>query len=110
MRRERLSSVALAVIVWTVQPSAQRATSTPPDLQGLWTNGTATPFQRPKEFADKPVLTESEAAEYERTGIARRSQLFDGELAARHARAGKGRRRAQEVIAAAAQSQAAEIA
>jgi hypothetical protein len=36
-----------------------------PDLQGLWTNATITPFERPAEFSGKPVLSEQEAAEYE---------------------------------------------
>ena len=36
-----------------------------PDLQGIWTNPTITPFERPSEFAGKPVLTEKEAAEVE---------------------------------------------
>jgi hypothetical protein len=43
-----------------------------PDLQGLWTNATVTPFERPPELAGKPVLTEQEAAEFEqRTAQAR---------------------------------------
>jgi hypothetical protein len=37
-----------------------------PDLQGLWTNATITPFERPANLSDKPVLTEDEAAEYEK--------------------------------------------
>jgi hypothetical protein len=41
------------------------------DLQGIWTTGTATPLERPAEFADKPSLTEAEAAEYENSGYAR---------------------------------------
>jgi hypothetical protein len=36
-----------------------------PDLQGVWTNPTITPFERPTELADRPVLTEKEAAELE---------------------------------------------
>ena len=36
-----------------------------PDLQGIWTNATITPFERPAELADKPFLTEQEAAAYE---------------------------------------------
>src|SRR5207247_10987660 len=35
-----------------------------PDLQGVWSTATVTPFERPKEFADKETLTEHEAAEY----------------------------------------------
>lgn len=42
-----------------------------PDLQGFWTNTTATPLQRPREFGDKSRLTKAEAAEYERTWMAR---------------------------------------
>jgi hypothetical protein len=37
-----------------------------PDLQGTWDFRTVTPLERPAEFANKPVLTAEEAAEYER--------------------------------------------
>ena len=37
-----------------------------PDLQGTWSNQTLTPLERPREFAGKPVLTEAEAAAYEK--------------------------------------------
>jgi hypothetical protein len=53
--------------------NAQKATSsswsaprTPwghPDLQGTWTNATATPLERPKELEGKQVLTDEELAE-----------------------------------------------
>jgi len=36
-----------------------------PDLQGLWTNATLTPVERPDAMADKTVLTAEEAAEFE---------------------------------------------
>ncbi len=35
-----------------------------PDLQGVWTNSTLTPLERPAEFAGKEFLTEREAADY----------------------------------------------
>jgi hypothetical protein len=35
-----------------------------PDLEGVWTNPTLTPLERPAEFAGKAVLTEQEAADY----------------------------------------------
>jgi hypothetical protein len=35
-----------------------------PDLEGVWTNSTLTPLERPAEFAGKPLLTEQEAADY----------------------------------------------
>ena len=50
------------------QPAA-RALRTPdgqPDLQGVWTFATATPLERPKEFADKAFLTEKEVADFEK--------------------------------------------
>jgi hypothetical protein len=37
-----------------------------PDLQGIWTNSTMTPLERPRELGDKAVFTEQEAAERER--------------------------------------------
>jgi hypothetical protein len=36
-----------------------------PDLQGFWTNGTFTPFERPQALAGKEYFTEEEAAAYE---------------------------------------------
>jgi hypothetical protein len=37
-----------------------------PDLQGVWTNSTLTPLERPAELAGKEFLTEQEAADYVR--------------------------------------------
>jgi hypothetical protein len=47
---------------WT----APRTPDNQPDLQGIWTNATITPLERPREFADKPFLTPAEAAAYEK--------------------------------------------
>ena len=33
-----------------------------PDLQGIWTNTTTTPLERPNDLAGKEVLTEEERA------------------------------------------------
>ena len=41
-----------------------------PDLQGIWTNATITPFERPRELAGKEYFTEQEAAEYEKRVLA----------------------------------------
>ena len=43
-----------------------------PDLQGTWSNITATPFERPEALAGKTVLTTEEAAEYEQQVAERR--------------------------------------
>lgn len=37
-----------------------------PDLQGIWTNSTMTPLERPVEFQGKPTITEQEAVAYEK--------------------------------------------
>src|SRR5713226_5099530 len=47
---------------WT-QP---RTADGQPDLQGIWSNATITPFERPKELAGKEFFTEQEAADYEK--------------------------------------------
>ena len=38
-----------------------------PDLQGIWTNETITPFERPAALANKPFLTAAEAADLDVT-------------------------------------------
>ena len=45
-----------------------------PDLQGIWDFATITPLERPAELAGKEVLTEQEAAEFERQTLQRRNQ------------------------------------
>jgi hypothetical protein len=42
-----------------------------PDLQGIWSTATITPFERPAELAGKEFLTPAEAAEFERATLAR---------------------------------------
>jgi hypothetical protein len=37
-----------------------------PDLQGIWLNNSATPFERPKELEGRPLLTDDEVAELNR--------------------------------------------
>ena len=68
-------AVAIACTVWTplaAQSSARAVSATSlltpwgaPDLQGTWTGSTITPLERPREFADKAVLTKEEAAALE---------------------------------------------
>lgn len=42
-----------------------------PDLQGIWTNPTITPFERPERLGNKATMTEKEAAEMEKQAAAR---------------------------------------
>src|SRR5450755_1196267 len=64
-------ALAGAVVMLAPLPAAKTWTAprTPdgqPDLQGLWTNATITPFERPKDLAGKQFFTEQEAADYEK--------------------------------------------
>jgi hypothetical protein len=71
-RRPTIIAAAVLVAATSVlgQAPARRAPlRTPwgdPDLQGLWTNATLTPFERPAAMSGKPVLTEQEATEFEK--------------------------------------------
>ena len=40
-----------------------------PDLQGIWTNATITPLERPRELGAKEYYTEEEAAEYRKKAL-----------------------------------------
>ena len=42
-----------------------------PDLQGIWSNSTVTPLERPRDLAGKEFFTPEEAAEYEKQARAR---------------------------------------
>jgi hypothetical protein len=52
------ASLAQAQTVWT----PPRLPNGQPDLQGTWENNSATPLERPRELADKPLLSEQELA------------------------------------------------
>jgi hypothetical protein len=67
----RFVALALALVAVPAMPAAKNwtASHTPdgqPDLQGIWSNATITPFERPKELAGKEFFTEAEVAEYEK--------------------------------------------
>ena len=64
----RTASIVVLVLYLAVATGfAQKLARTPdghPDLQGLWLNNTATPLERPAEFAGKVLLSDAEAREY----------------------------------------------
>ena len=84
MRLLLTPTIAAVLLSCVANASAQRTPDRHPDLSGQWTNGTATPVQRPQEFAGKPRFTEQEAAEWERAGLERLINLLspDDRLAA----------------------------
>jgi len=65
------NAVAWVLVALMLQLVARSAPSGDVDLQGFWTNGTATPLERPADFAAKAFFTETEAAEFERTALDR---------------------------------------
>ena len=84
------SAIAIAAQEQASQP--WRATTTKdgrPDLQGVWTNATLTPLERPARFADRAFMTAAEAAELESQAVRSfEQQAADREQAAAVPRAG----------------------
>ena len=61
---------AASTAVAAADPSAPLRTPWgDPDLQGVWSTATATPFERPPELAGRDVLTEAEAAALEKRAV-----------------------------------------
>jgi hypothetical protein len=71
------SLAIVAALMWSVPPmpaqTPVKAKSAPPrtpdghpDLQGMWTNATLTPMERPAALASKPTLSDAEAREFEK--------------------------------------------
>ena len=63
-----IPSAAQPVAKSTTKPKTWTAPRTPdghPDLQGIWTNATITPLERPSMFTGKLTVSDAEAAKYE---------------------------------------------
>ena len=63
LRLFTLGTCAMALALSAFAQAPYKAPRTPdghPDFQGVWENDIATPLQRPKEVADRPVLTDAE--------------------------------------------------
>src|SRR5438874_3068662 len=64
--------VAMGLAAAASAPPAWTPARTPdgrPDLQGIWTNATITPLERPRELGAKEYYTEEEAAEYRKKAL-----------------------------------------
>jgi hypothetical protein len=64
-----LFSASLAAQAPSKNWMVPRAADGRPDLQGIWTNATLTPMQRPAQFADKKTVSDAEAAAYEKKDL-----------------------------------------
>jgi hypothetical protein len=72
------------VLVTLLAPCLAGAQTTPwgdPDLQGVWSNQTPVPLERPAALAGKPYFTEAEAAEVERNALASTLKNVSSEIA-----------------------------
>ncbi len=66
----------VAVVVCSLVPvgvagQAPRTLDGQPDLQGLWTNSTTTPLERPPDLADRAVLSDEEVATLDAAAVGR---------------------------------------
>jgi hypothetical protein len=82
-----LTTVVLAPTFATAQAAKTwtppRTPDGQPDLQGVWTNATVTPFQRPKELGTKDHFTPEEAATFAKQRVEQgNADLIEGERGA----------------------------
>jgi len=64
--------IAMLVVTFAATEQAMSQARTEwgdPDLQGIWSNATLTPLERPDQIAEQEFLTEAEAIEFEKAGI-----------------------------------------
>src|SRR5262245_7056513 len=74
MRCSLVTALTAVAILGSAPAFAQQTRDAHPDLQGLWTNSTATPLQRPTAYAEKPKFTPEEALAWARGGVDRIQQ------------------------------------
>jgi len=81
------SSVLFAKEAATASSSTWTPPRTPdgvPDLQGVFTNSTVTPLERPKDLGTKEFFTRAEAEAYEKASLARKAATGPGTYADVH--------------------------
>ena len=78
-------AIVIAIVIAPVagqtragQTRIPRASDGHPDLQGVWTNATLTPLERPADLAGKATLTDAEAKTYEKKDL--QSNTLDSDV------------------------------
>src|SRR5262247_4677784 len=61
-----LATAAFFTPVSVARQALPRTADGQPDLQGIWTNATLTPLERPPDLRNKEFFSPEEAAEYEK--------------------------------------------
>jgi hypothetical protein len=93
------SALAFTLTGWLPAQTANKSWSVPrtpdgkPDLQGVWTNATITPMERPQNLAGKTTLTDAEAKAYEKANneeLVKQDGQSDGPLIAAAGSSGTG--------------------
>lgn len=74
-----LTAVLLTFVSADVLAQIPRTPDGRPDLQGLWTNETDTPVERPPQFADRQAMTAEEAAAWRPGSAAGLTDLNDAD-------------------------------
>jgi hypothetical protein len=76
MTRRSFAALTAVAALWLGAGTGRTQDSAPPrtpwgdpDIEGIWTNATLTPLQRPPELASKSFFTPEEATRYERTRV-----------------------------------------
>jgi hypothetical protein len=76
MKFRVLAALAILAISASAQaPAAKKSWTMPrtpdghPDFQGVWTNATLTPMERPAQFAGKPTVSDADARAYEKNDL-----------------------------------------
>src|SRR5690349_19247399 len=59
-------ALALPLVAQTAKSKIPRTPDGKPDLQGVWTNATITPLERPAAFGEKLTITDEEAKKLEK--------------------------------------------
>lgn len=80
MHRVGLFFAVVLLGTTTLFGASQKTPWGDPDLQGIWSNQSPTPLERPDALAGKTTLSEAEAAEFERTSLERLLTTFAREV------------------------------